>query len=101
MDDILFTVSDLAQKWQLSEKTIRSYIDNETLLPCKGITTAIRFSPKYIAELEGIELEKFTQLERKKMQNEINTLKKENEELKSLLREYQSINLKSLAILTA
>lgn len=101
MDDILFTVSDLAQKWQLSEKTIRSYIDNETLLSCKGITTAIRFSPKYIAELEGVELEKFTQLERKKMQNEINALKKENEEVKSLLREYQSINLKSLAILTA
>ena len=90
----------MAKKWQVTEKTIRDYINNETLIPCKGIPS-IRFSPKYIAELEGIELEKFTQLERKKMQNQINVLKKENEELKSLLREYQSINLKSLAILTA
>lgn len=99
MDDILLTVSDLAKRWQVSEKTIRSYIENETLVPCKGIPS-IRFSPQYIAELEGIELEKFTQLKRKQLQKEINTLKQQNETLKNLLREYQAINVKSLSILT-
>lgn len=100
MDEMLLTVKDLAKKWQVTEKTIRDYISNETIIPCKGIP-CIRFSPKYIAELEGVELDKFTQLQRKKMQNEIDNIKKENEELKNLLREYQAINLKSLAVLTA
>lgn len=100
MEDVLLKVSDLAKKWQVTEKTIRDYISNETIIPCKGIP-CIRFSPKYIAELEGMELEKFTQLERRKMQKEIDQLKEENAEFRNLLREYQAINLKSLAFLTA
>ncbi|ALR90261.1 histidine kinase [Clostridium butyricum] len=98
--ETLLTVNDLAKKWQKDERTIRKYIADGTITACKGVP-GVMFHPKYIAELEGIEFEKFTQLERKKMQNENNALKKENEELKSLLREYQTINLKSLAILTA
>lgn len=97
--EALLTVKDLAKKWQVSEKTIREYINNGTLVPCKGIPS-IRFSQQYIAELEGIELEKFTQLERKQLQKEINILKQQNEILKNLLREYQAINVKSLNILT-
>ncbi|MEW9991962.1 histidine kinase [Clostridium butyricum] len=98
--ETLLTVNDLAKKWKKDERTIRKYIADGTITACKGVP-GVMFHPKYIAELEGIEFEKFTQLERKKMQNENNALKKENEELKSLLREYQTINLKSLAILTA
>ena len=97
--EALLTVKDLAKKWQVSEKTIREYINNGTLVPCKGIPS-IRFSPKYIAELEGVQLEKFTQLERRKMQKEIQMLKNENENLKELLREYQVLNVKSLSVLT-
>ncbi len=98
--ETLLTVNDLAKKWQKDERTIRKYIADGTITACKGVP-GVMFHPKYIAELEGIEFQRFTQLERKKMQNENNALKKENEELKSLLREYQTINLKSLAILTA
>ncbi len=98
--EVLLSVNDLAKKWQKDERTIRKYIAYGTITACKGVT-GVMFHPKYITELEGIEFEKFTQLERKKIQNENNALKKENEELKSLLREYQTINLKSLAILTA
>ena len=98
--ETLLTVNDLAKKWQKDERTIRKYIADGTITACKGVP-GVMFHPKYIAELEGIGFEKFTQLERKKMQNENNALKKENEQLKSLLREYQTINLKSLAILTA
>lgn len=96
----LLTVNDLAKKWKKDERTIRKYIADGTIAPCKGVP-GVLFHPKYIAELEGVELEKFTQIQRKKMQNEIDILKKENEELKNLLREYQVINLKSLVILTA
>ena len=99
MEDKLLTVRDLSERWQVSEKTIRSYIENETLVPCKGIPS-IRFSYQYILMLEGIELEKFTQLQRKQMQKEIDSLKQQNEILKNLLREYQAINVKSLNILT-
>lgn len=99
MEGKLLTVSDLAARWQLSEKAIRNYIADGTLVPCKGIPS-IRFSPQYIAELEGIPIEKITQLERKQLQKEINILKQQNETLKNLLREYQAINVKSLSILT-
>ena len=99
MENTLLTVNDLAKRWQLSEKTIRLYVESDVLVPCKGIP-AIRFSYQYILMLEGIELEKFTQLQRKQMQKEIDSLKHQNEILKNLLREYQAINVKSLSILT-
>lgn len=95
----LLTVSDLAQRWQKDERTIRKYIADGTITPCNGVP-GIMFHPKYIAELEGIELERHSIFEFRKLTNENAELKKELEETKELLREYQAINLKSLNLLS-
>lgn len=99
-NETLLTVINLAKRWQKDERTIRRYIADGILTPCKGVP-GIMFHPKYIAELEGVELDRFSPFEKRKMQNELDNLTKENEELKKLLREYQIINVKCLEILTA
>lgn len=96
--DMLLTVSDLAKRWQKDERTIRRYIADGTITPCKGVP-GVMFHPKYIAELEGIELEKHSVFEFRKLQNSNTELKKENEELKSALREYQVISARNLKLI--
>lgn len=44
---VLLTVEDLAKRWQVNERTIRKYIENGTLGPCKNVP-GIRFNPVYI-----------------------------------------------------
>jgi len=58
----LLTKKDLAEKWQVSEKSIDNWRQDGTVSACKGVPV-IRFSPQYIAELEGVKLEKFSPLE--------------------------------------
>lgn len=96
---VLLTVEDLAKRWQVNERTIRKYIENGTLGPCKNVP-GIRFNPVYIEELEGIEIEKHSSYEFRILEKNMEKLKMENEELKSILREYQTINIRSLKLLT-
>ena len=96
--DKLLTIKDLAERWQVSESCIRNYLKDGTLKECKGIPS-IRFSLQYILKLEGVELDKYSPLEYKRLENEYRSLKEENKELKELLREYQCISSKSLSFL--
>jgi transposase len=98
MEEKLFSVKDLSVRWQKDEGTIRRYVKDGILTPCKGVP-GMMFHPKYIAELEGIELERFSPLEKRRFENEITKLIKENEVLKTTLREYQVISAKSLSLL--
>lgn len=79
----LLTKKELANRWQVSEKAIDNWRKDGTVTPCKGIPS-IRFSLQHIAELEGVKLEKFSPMERKR-------LERENEELKIKLEKSQSI----------
>ncbi|WP_404988142.1 histidine kinase [Clostridium culturomicium] len=87
MEDMLLTVKDLSIKWQKDEKTIRKYIDEGVVKTCKGVP-GVRFQPKHIAELEGVELDRFSPLERRKMQQRIDELeaivKLQNEQLRKI-----------------
>lgn len=98
MEDMLLTVKDLSIKWQKDEKTIRKYIEDGVVKTCKGIP-GIRFHPKHISELEGIELDRFSPLERRKMQQRIDELeaivKLQNEQL----RKIAMLGTESLAVL--
>jgi len=87
----LLTKKDLATRWQVNEKTIDAWRKEGVVTPCKGIP-AIRFSEQHIAELEGIKLERFSPLERRKMENEIEKLKIENEKLKGVLSQILAIS---------
>jgi len=66
----LLTKKDLAEKWQVSEKSIDNWRQDGTLSVCKGVPV-IRFSSQYIAELEGVKLEKFSPLERRRLEREL------------------------------
>ncbi len=80
----LLTQQDLAERWQVSLKSIESYRQQGIITPVPKIPS-IRFNPEQIAELEGTKLERFSPLERKKFEREIEALQKENEKLKNIL----------------
>jgi len=82
--DKLLTQQDLADRWQVSLKSIESYRQQGIITPIKDIPS-IRFNPEQIAELEGTKLERFSPLARKQLEKEIEALQKENEKLKNIL----------------
>ncbi len=84
MSTKLLTQQDLAGRWQVAVRTIEDYRKTGILTPCKGVPV-IRFSEQYIAELEGVKLEKFSPLERRRLEQEIETLKAENDKLKGII----------------
>ncbi|WP_321835441.1 helix-turn-helix domain-containing protein [Clostridium butyricum] len=99
MEDLL-TIKDLAKHWKCHEETIREHIRQGILTPCKNVPVKNRFNPSYIAELDGVELERFSPVLKRNMENELEKVKRENEKLKIALREYQVISAKSLELLT-
>ncbi|WP_313413210.1 histidine kinase [Sedimentibacter sp.] len=80
----LLTRKDLAERWQVNEATIDNWRKEGVLTPCKGIP-APRFSEQHIAELEGIKLERFSPLERRRLEREIEELQVENTKLKGII----------------
>lgn len=91
MEDLqLLTVKDLAKRWQCSERAIREYVADGTLTQCKGVP-GVKFHPRHIEKLEGVELERFSPLERRRMEKEI-------EELKELVK-FQNETLRKIAAL--
>ncbi|AWB31560.1 histidine kinase [Clostridium botulinum] len=84
MDNKLLTQKDLAEKWQVSIKAIETYRQQGIITPIEGLPS-IRFNPQDIAKLEGTKLERFSPLERRRMEREIENLKQENEKLKGIL----------------
>lgn len=98
MEEKLLSVKDLSIRWQKDEGTIRRYVREGSLSPCKGVP-GMMFHPRYISSLEGVEIERFSPLEKRRLENDIERLKKENEQLKIALREHQIISAKSLELL--
>ena len=82
--DKLLTKKQLAERWQVTEKAIDNWRKEGILTPCKGIP-AIRFSLQHIAELEGTKLEKFSPLERRKLERELDEWKARAEKAESVL----------------
>lgn len=66
----LLTKKDLAKRWQVSLPTIDNYISDGIITPISNIPS-IRFNPRYIAELEGVKLEKHSPLEWKRLEREL------------------------------
>ena len=81
-DQQLLTQKDLAERWQVSSNTIERYRQEGIITPCKSLLPTIRFTLQHITEIEGAKPERFSPLERKKMERDIETLKRENEELR-------------------
>ncbi len=91
MEDLqLLTVKDLSKRWQCSERAIREYVSDGTITQCKGVP-GVKFHPKHIAELEGVGLDKFSPLERRKLLQRI-------EDLETVVK-LQSEQLRKVAML--
>ncbi|ACA46394.1 histidine kinase [Clostridium botulinum] len=84
MDNKLLTQKDLSERWQVSVKAIESYRQQGLITSVEGLPS-IRFNPQHIAELEGTKLERFSPLERRRMERELEQIKQENEKLKGIL----------------
>lgn len=84
MPDKLLTKKDLAQRWQVSERTIDNYIKDKVIQPVKAISV-LRFTEQHIAELEGVKIDRMSPLERKRLEREVEVLQKENEKLKGII----------------
>jgi len=72
--DMLLTKKDLAEKWQVSEKAIDDYRNKGIITAVKGLPS-VRFTPQHIAEIEGTKLERFSPIERRRLEREIEVLK--------------------------
>ncbi|AEB75869.1 MULTISPECIES: hypothetical protein [Clostridium] len=84
MNNKLLTQKDLAARWQMSVKSIEEYRKAGIIPVVQGIP-AIRFNMQTILELEGSKLERFSPIERRHMERELERIKQENDQLKSIL----------------
>ena len=84
MEDKLLTQAELAERWKVTEESIRNWRNQGILQPVKGIPV-IRFSVPYILELEGVKLEQFSPLVKRRMEREVEDLKRENRRLKKII----------------
>lgn len=98
MEDVLLTVKELAQKWKCGERVIREYVAEGIITPCKKVP-GVKFHPKHIAELEGVELDRFSPLERRKMQQRIDELETIVKLQSEQLRKIAALGTESLSVL--
>lgn len=80
----VLTQKELAERWGVTPKAITDWRNAKVIQAIEGIP-AIRFSVEYIQELEGVTIEKFSPLERKRLEMEVDKLKHQNDELKRIL----------------
>lgn len=95
MSNKLLTQKDLAERWQVTVKAIENWRKDGVITPVKGIP-AIRFAPEYIAQLEGIKLERFSPLDKRRLELENERLKTENGQLKETLNKILVEGLKAI-----
>ena len=89
--DRLLTKKDLATKWQVSEKAIDDYRIKGIITAVKGLPS-IRFTPQHIADIEGIRLERFSPLERKKLEREVEELKLKLKKAEDIIARVQMLS---------
>ncbi|MBY0756497.1 histidine kinase [Clostridium sardiniense] len=94
----LLTVKDLASRWQKTELTIRRYVSEGVLTPCKGVP-GVMFAPSYIRELEGVKLDKMSPTERKRLEDRIIKLEKIIQLQSEKLSEIINLGARSMELL--
>lgn len=85
MEYKLLTKKDLANRWNCSVNAVEKWVREGKLTPCRKIPGDIRFSEKYIAELEGIQLEKYSPVEYHRMERELQETKQQLDYYKSVV----------------
>ncbi len=100
----LLTQKDLAERWQVTVDTIKKYRQDGIITPIKGLP-AIRFNPQHILDLEETKLDKFSPIERRKLErekeeleNKINSLIQENSNLKNIISNVLSVTSQAITL---
>lgn len=84
MEKRLLSVNELAERWGKTPSTIRSYVADGIITPCKGIPGTV-FNIEYISSLEGVEHNLMSPWERRRLEKEIRELEYKYNSLKSVL----------------
>jgi len=84
MENKLLTKRELAERWQVSVRTIDNWIKEGIVSICEKIPVP-RFTESYVQEMEGIKLDKFSPIQMRKLEIELARIRKENEQLKASL----------------
>lgn len=84
MENKLLTQKDLAERWQVTEESIRNWRNEGIIQTAKGVPV-IRFTLQHILELEGVKLEQFSPLLKRRMERELEELREENQRLKKII----------------
>jgi DNA-binding transcriptional MerR regulator len=82
--DKLLSQKDLAERWQVTEESIRNWRNEGIIQAAKGVPV-IRFTMQHILELEGVKLEQFSPLLKRRMEKELEELREENQRLKKII----------------
>lgn len=80
----LLTKQDLADRWQVTVRTIENWVADGIVTPVKNIPT-VRFHLNHITEIEGTKFEKFSPIERRRLERELEEATKERDFLKTIL----------------
>ncbi|KOF56644.1 MULTISPECIES: helix-turn-helix domain-containing protein [Clostridium] len=91
----LLTKKDVAKLLNVSLPTIDRYISDKILTPVKGIPT-VRFTPSHIEELEGVEPERFSPLERRRLEKELEEWKHRAEEAEKIIARVNMITTETM-----
>lgn len=80
----LLKKSQVAEILQVDERTVDRYREDGIITPCR--IPAVRYNPQEIRELIGVKLEKFSPLERKRFERELEEWKTRAEKAEAALR---------------
>lgn len=86
---VCLTKNDLCKRWQLSLQTINTYIEAGIITPIQ--LPSVRFHPQHIAEIEKVKLEKFSPLERRRLERELQYWKKRAEDAEAVVTKINMI----------
>lgn len=84
MEKTLLTREELAQRWGVNVRTIINY-EQEGIITRNPNIPVPRYNIEEINNLEGIEVNKLSPLEKQRLEKQLEQLKKENEELKGII----------------
>jgi len=93
----LLTQQDLAKRWQVAVKSIENCRKDGIITAVKGVP-GIRFTLEQIENIEVLKLERFSPLERKKLEMENEELRITNEKLKKIIGNILSESAKLIAL---
>ena len=92
MQQTLYSVQDLAERWGISQASVRNMELDGKLHRVPDIP-GIRFTAMEVTRLEsiGVEAEAMSAWERRRLQDEIKELREENENLRQRLLQAQNV----------